>query len=88
MKKAIFSWARTFFWEKQEKYFQEKENLSWGRRRGSTSPRRTSSEKGYFLDVHFFLQKKLFFHLQQIRKYVAGHGVKNARKTWLQQQQQ
>ena len=60
MKKAIFSWARTFFWEKQEKYFQEKENLSWGRRRGSTSPRRTSSEKGYFLDVSLFLTKKSY----------------------------
>ena len=55
MKKSIFSWARTSFWEKQEKYFQEKENLSWGRRRGSASPRRTSSEIGYFLDVSLFL---------------------------------
>ena len=45
-------------------------------------------KKDIFWMFHFFLQKKLFFHLQQIRKYVAGHGVKNAKKTWQQEQQQ
>jgi len=41
-------------------------------------------KKGYFLDVSLFLTnsktKKSFFHTQQIRKYVAGHGVNYTRK--------